>query len=144
MNADIFKIKPYDDSLGVSILVDLYNKMNKYLNPETTAPITEDTAHAFLGKEAILSRDFLVFESNQGDIIAMAGISREPIFKEVWFVFYAILPEYFESELPGELIDAILNLGKNLKPPGLLFQTLGVLCKPLDKKLENLGFIPVN
>ena len=144
MKADIFNIKPYDDSLGVSILIDLYNKMKKYLNPETTALITEEATHAFLGKETVLSRDFLMFENNQGDINAIAGISRAPIIKDVWYAFYAVLPEYFKSNLPGEVIDAILNLGNNLNAPGLLFQTFGVLCAPFDEKLEKLGFNPVN
>ncbi len=54
------------------------------------------------------------------------------------------MPEYIQSELPGELIDAILNLGKKLKAPELLFQTLGELSTPFEKKLESIGFSPVN
>ncbi len=142
MNANSFKIKPYDNSLGVSILVDLYNKMKKYLNPESTVLITEEVIHTFLGKETVLSRDFIIFETNQNNIVALAGISRMPFFKDAWLVIYAILPEYFESELPGVLIDAVLNLGKKLNAPGLIFQTFGVLSAPLEEKLESIGINP--
>ncbi|MCK4381498.1 MAG: GNAT family N-acetyltransferase [Candidatus Lokiarchaeota archaeon] len=144
MEANFIQIKPYDESLGLSILVDLYNQMSKYLNPETTIELTEELARVVLGKEIDLSQDFLIFESQQGEIIAFAGVSKVPIYKDAWVVIYGVLPDYFKSELPGKLIDTVLELGKKRNAPELLFQTFGELSAPFDKKLENLGFRPVN
>ncbi|MFW9970738.1 MAG: GNAT family N-acetyltransferase [Candidatus Odinarchaeota archaeon] len=140
----MFKIKPYDETLGLSVLVDLYNQSMKYFNPETTLEITEELVQVVLGKDTVLSRDYLIFEDMQGKIIACIGISKVPMYKGALLTVYGILPEYMESELPGELIDAILDLGKRLKVPELLFQTIGKLAAPFDKKLESLGFSPVN
>ena len=82
MEANFIQIKPYDESLGLSILVDLYNQMSKYLNPETTIELTEELALVVLGKEIDLSQNFLIFESQQGEIIAFAGVSKLPIYKD--------------------------------------------------------------
>ena len=144
MKANIFKIKPYDESLGLSIIVDFYNKMAKYLNPETTLEVTEELARVILGEETVLSRDYLIFENTQDEIIAFAGASKVPIYKDAWFVIYGVLPEYFKSELPGKLIEAILNHGKKRNAPELLFQTIGELSAPFEEKLESLGFKPIH
>jgi ribosomal protein S18 acetylase RimI-like enzyme len=144
MEGNFFKIKPYDESLGLSIIVDFYNQMTKYLNPETTLQINEELARVILGKETVLSRDYLIFENKQGEIIAFAGVSNVPVYKDTWLCIYGVLPEYIGSELPGELIDAILNLGKELNAPEVLFQTFGELSAPFEKKLESIGFSPVN
>jgi ribosomal protein S18 acetylase RimI-like enzyme len=144
MEGNFFKIKPYDESLGLSIIVDFYNQMAKYLNPETTLQINEELVRVILGKETVLSRDYLIFENKQGEIIAFAGVSNVPVYKDTWLCIYGILPEYIGSELPGELIDAILNLGKELNAPEVLFQTFGELSAPFEKKLESIGFSPVN
>jgi hypothetical protein len=117
MEDNFFRIKPYDESLGLSIIIDLYNQMGKYLNPETTIQITEELVQVILGKEIALSRNFLIFENKQGEIIAFAGVANIPYYGDAWLSIYGVLPEYIQSELPGELIDAILNLGKKLKAP---------------------------
>lgn len=82
MEGNFFKIKPYDEPLGLSIIVDFYNQMAKYLNPETTLQINEELARVILGKEIVLSRDYLIFENKQGEIIAFAGVSNVPVYKD--------------------------------------------------------------
>lgn len=144
MKANLFNVKPYNDSLGLSLIVDLFNKMAKYLNPEATLHITEELARSYLGQETIFSRDYLVFENNQGKIIAFTGLSLLPMVKDAYSTVYAVLPEYFDSELPGELVDATLDLKKKLNIRKILFQTNGDLSAPFDKKLESLGYSPVN
>lgn len=144
MEANFIQIKPYDESLGLSILVDLYNQMSKYLNPETTIELTEELARVVLGKEIDLSQDFLIFESQQGEIIAFAGVSKLPIYKDAWVVIYGVLPDYFKSELPVKLIDTVLELGKKKNAPELLFQTLGKLSAPFEERLEFLKFKPIH
>jgi len=143
MDANFFKIKPYDESLGLSTLVDLYNQMVKYLNPEATLQITEELVRVILGKETVLSRDFLIFENTQGQIIAFTGVSNVEMYN-AWLAIYAVLPKYIESKLPGALIDATLKIGKKLNAPELLFRTVGELSAPFDEKLEGLEFSPVN
>ena len=98
-----FKIKPYEESIELSEMVNLYNTMAKYINPETLLEITEELVH-----------------------------------------IYSILPEYFDSELPGIVVDAIIDLGMKKNPAELLFQTVGDLSVPFQKKLEFLGFEPIH
>jgi ribosomal protein S18 acetylase RimI-like enzyme len=144
MKANLFNVKPYDDSIGLSLILDLYNEMNKYLNPETTIRITEELARMYLGQETVFSRDYLVFENNQGKIVAFTGLSLTPMVKDAYLTIYAVQPEYFDSELPGKLIDATMDLKKKLNVRKFLFQTIGDLSTPFDKKLESLGYSPVN
>lgn len=144
MKANEFRIKPYDDSVGLSLIVDLYNQMGKYLNPETTLQITEELARIYLGQETVFSRDYLIFENKQGKIIGFTGLSLTPLVEDAYVAVYAVQPEYINSELPGELIDATLDLKKKLNVPKFLFSTMGDLSAPFDEKLESLGFTPVN
>ncbi|MFW9876777.1 MAG: GNAT family N-acetyltransferase [Candidatus Thorarchaeota archaeon] len=144
MEINLFKIKHYDDSVPLSKIVDLFNQMVKYFNPETTFQLTEELIHVVLGAETISSRDYLVAEDKQGEIVAFIGISKIPFVKDALMTVYGILPEYIESELPGKLIDALLNLKQELNIPEIIFQTAGELSAPFDKKLESLGFKPVN
>ncbi|MFW9820187.1 MAG: GNAT family N-acetyltransferase [Candidatus Thorarchaeota archaeon] len=144
MKANLFNVKPYNDSIGLSSIVDLYNQMNKYLNPETTLQVTEEMARIYLGQETVFSRDYLVFEDKQGKIIAFTGLSLLPMVKDAYVVVYGVQPEYIDSKLPGELIDATLDLKNNLNISKCLFETVGELSAPFDEKLESLGFSPVN
>jgi ribosomal protein S18 acetylase RimI-like enzyme len=144
MESNFFKIKPYDESLGYSVLVDLYNQLANYLNPEPTFILTEELARLMLGTDTVLSRDYLTFESKQGEIVAIAGISKIPIFKDALYTVYGVRPEYIDSEIPGVLIDTVLKLKKELNVQELIFQTFGEQSAPFDEKLKNLGFTPVN
>jgi ribosomal protein S18 acetylase RimI-like enzyme len=144
MKSNLFIVKPYDDSIGLSLIVDLYNQMAKYLNPETTLHITEELVRVYLGQETVFSRDYLIFENNQGKFIAYTGLSLTPVVKDSYVAVYAVQPEYIDSELPGELIDATMDLKKKLNVSTFLFQTIGDLSAPFDEKLESLGFSPVN
>lgn len=144
MEANFIQIKPFDESIGLSVFVDLYNQMIKYLNPETTIELTEELARVVLGKETDLSRSFLIFENQQGEIIAFAGVSKWPTYKDAWLGIYGVLPDYIKSELPGKLIDTVLELGKKRNAPELLFQTLGELSAPFEERLEFLEFKPIH
>ncbi|MFX1419470.1 MAG: GNAT family N-acetyltransferase [Promethearchaeota archaeon] len=144
MESNFFKIKHYDDSIPLSTIVDIFNQMAKYFNPKTTTQLTEELIYAVLGTETISSRDYLVVENKQGEIVAFMGISKIPFVKDALMTVYGVLPEYIESELPGKLIDALLNLKKELNIPEIIFQTAGERSAPFDKKLESLGFKPVN
>jgi len=144
MEVNFIQTKPFDESIGLSVCIDLYNQMIKYLNPDATIELTEELVRVILGKETDLSQSFLIFENQQEEIIAFAGILKSPMFKGAWMAFYGILPEYFKSELPGKVIDATLDLGEKQNPPELLFQTIGDLSAPFDEKLKFLGFKPIH
>jgi len=144
MKENLIQIKPWDETISRSIIIDLYNQMMHYLNPKGTLEINENMLNFWLGEHTILSRDFLRFEDNNNSIIAWAGIVKDPMLKDAWTVGYGVLPEYFKTELPGKLIDASLNLGKKLKTPDLLFNTTGTLSTPFDEKIKSLGFKPIH
>jgi len=144
MKANFIKIKPWDETISRSVIIDLHNQMRHYLNPKDTLEINEDMLNFWLGEHTILSRDFLRFENNKNSIVAWAGIVKDPMLKDVWTVGYGVLPEYFKTELPGKLIEAILNLGKKLKVPELLFNTTGTLSAPFDERLKSMGFKPIH
>jgi ribosomal protein S18 acetylase RimI-like enzyme len=116
----------------------------KHLNPETTFQLTEELAIAVLGKDTVLTRDYLTFENKEGKIIAFTGLSILPMYKDVHVTVYAVKPEYFESELPEMLIDATLDLKNRLNITEILIDTLGEISKPFDNKLKDLGYKPVN
>jgi ribosomal protein S18 acetylase RimI-like enzyme len=143
MTADLIHIKSWDESISRTVIIDLLNQQNKYLNPKDPIEATEELLNFFLGETTVLSRDVLRFENNQSNIIGFAGIIKSPMYKDTWVVGYGILPEYFKTDLPEKLIDASLNLGMELKVPELLFGTTGTLSAPFDEKLESLGFTPI-
>ncbi len=144
MKANFIRIKSYDESIGLSVFVDLYNQMIKYFNPETTIELTEELVRIVLGKDTDFSQNFLIFENQQGEIIAFAGVSKMPTYKDAWNAIYGIIPEYMKSDLPGKIIDAIVDLGEKSNAPELLFQTLGDLSAPFEERLAFLGFKPIH
>jgi mycothiol synthase len=133
------------NSTEFSTLVALYNQMARYLDPGAIE-YTEEHALMYLSNMTELSDYTLVFENNQNEIIGFAIIFQVPQHKNtsIWSVVYAILPEFFKSELPGALIDAILNLGIKLNIPELYIDTIGELSAPFDDKLDILGFTPIH
>ncbi len=144
MKADTFKIKPYEESLGFNLIIDLYNQMVKYLNPEASFLMTEEIARTIYLKDSVLSRDFLTFENEEGEIVGYTGLSITPLFKDAYLTISAVKPEYFNSKLPEVVIDATLDLKNKLNIPEIIFETYGELSAPFDEKLESYGFSPVN
>ena len=142
--ASKFNIKPYDDSIGLSVFVDLGNKMAKYMNPENLIEWTEELFQIALDKETVFSRDFIVFENEKAEIVGFAGVAKFTTVKDAELAIYSILPEYFDSKLPEIVIDAIIELGNKKNPSELLIDTFGDKSAPFDKKLESLGLKPIH
>ena len=140
MEKNLIQIKPWDESINRTVIIDLLNQQYKYLNPKDPIEVNEEMLNFFLGENTVLSRDALRIENNQNKIIGFASIINSPMYKNTWIVGYGILPEYFKTDIPEKLIDAALDLGKKLKVPELLFGTTGTLSAPFDEKLESLGF----
>lgn len=143
MKANLIQIKPWDESISRTVIIDLLNQQYRYLNPKDPIEVNEEMLNLYLGEDTVLSRDALRFENSQNNIIGFAGIVKSPIYKNTRVVGYGILPEYFKTDLPRKLIDNSLTLGKKLKVPELLFSTTGTLSDPFDEKLESLGFKPI-
>jgi mycothiol synthase len=145
MSAKYYNIRKYDESTEFSTLVEIYNQMSRYLNPGALE-YTEELASIYLSSTPNLSDKSLVFEDNQNEIIGFAIIFQVPQHKDtsLWSAVYGIKPEYFKTELPGDLIEAILTLGIKLKVPELYIDTIGEFSAPFDDKLEILGFKPVH
>ncbi|MFW9825644.1 MAG: hypothetical protein ACFFE4_22065, partial [Candidatus Thorarchaeota archaeon] len=141
MKANLIEIKPWDESIDRSLLVELYNQKTQYLTPKLGLKINEEMLNFKLGK-VDLRQTFLRFENGQGEIVAFAGIVKSSNFKDSWEVEYGFLPKYLKSELPGKLILAILELGRKLKIPTLIFKISGSLSAPFDEKLKILSFKP--
>jgi len=144
MTANFIQIKPWDETIDRSVIIELYNQTAKYLNPKGLLLLNKALLNFWLGKNTVLSRDFLRFEDNESKIIAFLGVVKSPMLKDVWGVGYGLLPEYFKSDLPGKIIDAALSLGKKLKVPEVLFETIGSLSLPFDEKLKSIGFTPIH
>ncbi len=142
MSAKYFNIRNYDDSVEFSTLLELYNKLSKHLNPAAII-FTEEYASIIQNSNPDLQQNSLIFESERNEIIGFASIMQLPFFKDERFVIYGIEPEYLNSDLPGVLIEAILNLGKKNNIIELYIQTTGELSAPFDNKLEELGFKPI-
>jgi mycothiol synthase len=145
MSAKFYKIGKYDDSTMFSSLVEIYNQMARYLDPGALE-YTEELASLFLSSTPNFSDKTLVFENNQNEIIGFAIIFQVPQYKDtsMWSAVYGIIPEYFKTELPGDLMEAILTLGIKLKVLELYIDTTGELSAPFDDKLKILGFKPIH
>jgi mycothiol synthase len=144
MSAKFYNIKKYN-SIEFSTLLEIYNQMARYLDPGAIE-YKEDHALLFFSNMSDLSDFTLVFENEQNEIIGFAIIFQVPQHKDssIWSIVYGILPEYFKTELPGDLIEAILKLGIKLNVPELYIDTTGELSAPFDEKLEILGFKPIH
>lgn len=143
MSAKFFNVRNYDDTVEFSTLLELYNKMSKHLNP-AAIEITDEYASALLSSNPNLQQNSLIFGKEQKDILGFTSIIQLPFYKDEWFAIYGIELEYLNSELPGELIEAVFNFGKKINIPELYIQTSGDLSKPFDDKLGNLGFKPIH
>lgn len=144
MSTKFYSSRKYDDS-QFSTLVKIYNQMARYLDPGAIE-YTEEHASLFFSNMSVLSNYSLVFENKQNEIIGFALIMQFPVDKDtdIWSAIYGIVPKYFKSELPGDLIETVLDLGIKLNIPELYFDTTGELSAPFDNKLEILGFKPIH
>jgi ribosomal protein S18 acetylase RimI-like enzyme len=144
MSAKFYSIRKYD-STEFSTLVEIYNQMARYLDPGAIE-YSEENALLYFSNMEDLSNFTLVFENKQNEIIGFAVIFQVPQHKNtsMWSVVYGIIPEYFNTDLPGDLIEAILKLGIKLNIPELYIDTTGELSAPFDDKLDRLGFKPIH
>lgn len=140
----ILRIKPYNEKTGLSGIINVWNQFMKHFNDVSMIHNSEEEFKAVLAtsfSDTVLSRDFLIAEDNQGKIIGYAGFLK-PSKGDFWIFQTIVLPDYFESSLPGKLIDEILSLAKKQAAPELRFFTKAIL-KPYVKKLEELGLEPI-
>ena len=142
-NKEKFITKPWDESLSRAVLLDIMNAHFKYLTAEFHKLITEETFDRIFGKESILSRDIRVFENETGEIIGFTGVSNISGASTSWRLFTIILPEYYETQLPQQVIEAGISLGKKLQIGELVTYSEGPLAAPFDQAYENLGFHPL-
>ncbi|MHA2131078.1 MAG: GNAT family N-acetyltransferase [Promethearchaeota archaeon] len=129
MSAELFIIRKYDESIEFSSLLELYNKFARYLNP-AAIEINDEYASVVLDNDPDFFDNSLIFEIVENKIIGFASIFKLPFSKNDRRVIYGLIPEYLESELPGEI--------------ELYIDTTGELSKPFDDKLEKLGFKPIH
>jgi mycothiol synthase len=144
MSAKFYNIRKYDPT-EFSTFVEIYNQMARYLDPGAIE-YTEELASLYFSNISDLSNFTLVFENKKSHIIGFAIIFQVPQHTNtsIWSAIYGIIPEYFKTELPGDLIEAILNLGIKLNIPELYIDTTGDLSAPFDEKLGRLGFNPIH
>ena len=139
---NLMRIKPYDETIDRSNLVDLMNQMNKHFDPENSLFMTIESLNLNLSTNdlTVLSRDFLVVKDNQEKLIGFTGFYKSSL-QNWWQVEFVISPEYLTTSLSGELIDAILKLAKEQAAPELhLFGHTSFLT--LHSKFKSLGVKP--
>ncbi len=136
------QIKPLDETIEQSSMIDVWKQMWCYLTPEE--PILSEEAfdaRVVRGDQTVLSRDFLIAEDNQGSIMGFTGLQKSST-RDFWRIMYAVLPEHIKSRLPGKLLDAIVNLAKKQGAPKLRFYSRKDFAS-LKNKLEEMGIKPV-
>ena len=139
---NLMRIKPYDETIDRSNLVDLMNQMNTYFDSENPLFMTIESLDLNLSTFdlTVLSRDFLTVKDNQEKLVGFAGLFKSSL-QDWWQVEYAISPEHLTSSLTGELIDAILKLAKEQAAPEIhLFGHTSF--STLHDKLQSLGVKP--
>jgi mycothiol synthase len=137
-----FIIKPWDESIDRSALLDIMNAHFKYLTSEYYVETTKEVFDRIFGNASNLTRDLLIFKSEAGKVVGFTGVSSISGAASSWRLVFAILPEYFETSLPQQLIEASISLGHTLKIETLTLYTLGSLAAPFDQVLKNLTYHP--
>ncbi|MFX0181435.1 MAG: GNAT family N-acetyltransferase [Candidatus Hodarchaeota archaeon] len=139
---NIMRIKPLDETIERSSMIEVWKQMWSYLTPE--GPILSEEAFDAIvvrDDQTVLSRDFLIAEDSQGSIIGFIGLQKSST-RDFWRITYAVLPEYIKSRLPGRLMDAIVNLAKK-QGSSKLRSYSRMDFTSLNRKLEELGIKPV-
>ncbi|MFX0020789.1 MAG: GNAT family N-acetyltransferase [Candidatus Hermodarchaeota archaeon] len=126
----------------VSVLSEVY----KDINP--TVIINEevfDSDMKVAGDHTILSRDYIVAEDNNGEIIGFAGLYKSS--KRVhWILDLFMLPKFFKTKPMVELFNSVLIMAKEQEAPELRFITTKYTFEdtPLHNEIKKMGLEPVN
>lgn len=140
----VFLKKPWDTDHSLSNLVRLHNEMGNYLYPGHNIEFKDDILDLWFGKEANLTRDIVRFEKKDGSLVGFVALTNlNGLFKS-YLILYAILPKYFNTTLPQQIIEKGIALGRSQNIQGLEIETAGTLCAPFDQALEDLGYLPVH
>ncbi len=98
----------------------------------------------WFGKEADLSRDIIRFEDVGGNLVGFVALSDLSGLIKSNILLYAILPEYFDTTLPQQVIEAGISLGRSQNIQDLEIETSRHLSTPFEKSLEYLGYHPIH
>ncbi|UYP45494.1 hypothetical protein NEF87_001779 [Candidatus Lokiarchaeum ossiferum] len=139
---DHFQKKSWEKDISLSNLLTLHNTMGNYLYPDYNIEFKDDILDLWFGKGFDLSRDVIRFEDDNGKFVGYVAMSNLSGLFKSHFLFYAILPEYFDTRLPQQVIEAGISLGKSQNIQGLEIETTGTLSAPFDRALEKFGFHP--
>ncbi|WP_371806097.1 GNAT family N-acetyltransferase [Candidatus Lokiarchaeum ossiferum] len=140
---NFFLKKPWEKHHSPKYLVTLQNTMGKYLMAENYHEFNEDILKVWFGKDGNISRDVIRFETPEGTLIGYVAITNLSGQLKSHMLFYAILPEYFETSLPQLVIESGISLGESLNLQNLKISTNGTRAAPFDRVLEGMGYHPV-
>ncbi|QEE15455.2 GNAT family N-acetyltransferase [Promethearchaeum syntrophicum] len=137
-----FQIKSWDENTDRSLILSIYNAHRKHILSEAYVEQKKDI-FLMLGDKVKYSRDFLLAENEKGEIVGVAGLTNFLGNVKSTRLIYGILPEYFNSTLPQQLLKAAIALGKKLKLSTLVLDTKGSNSAPFDNALEHMGYHPI-
>jgi mycothiol synthase len=103
-----------------------------------------DSELAVTGDQTILSRDFLVAENDNKEIIGYSGFLKSSK-RDSWDLEVNMLPEYFKSDFMVELFESIIDLANQQNAPDLRFVIIKYAFEnsPLHNKFKEMGLEPV-
>ena len=137
-----FQIKSWEENTDRSVILSIYNAHLKYILSEAFVEQKEDI-FLMLGDKVNFSWDFLLAENEKGEIVGVACLTNFLGNVKSTRLIYGILPEYFDSTLPQQLLKAAIALGKKLKLSTLVLHTKGTKSAPFDNVLKDLGYHPI-
>jgi mycothiol synthase len=140
------QIRQFNENRDKTRVMTVLEKVLKELNPSMT--MSEEQFDAMLkveGDLTVLSRDCLVAEDDNSEIIGFIGLLKSSK-RDFWHLEMALLTEYVSSNISVELIESILNLAKKQNAPEIRFTTVKAKFKntPLEDKFKKMGLEPVN
>ncbi|MFX0209636.1 MAG: GNAT family N-acetyltransferase [Candidatus Hodarchaeota archaeon] len=136
------RIKPLNVIIERSYIIDIWKQMWNHLMPEEPTLSEEEFDTLFAREDqTVLDRDFLIAKDNQGKAIGFTGLMKSST-RDYWRIMYIVLPEYIQSKLPGQLLDAIVNLANIQAASKLRFYSRENFIL-LNKKLKEMGIKPV-
>lgn len=139
-------IRLFSENLDKNRLIEVLDKFLKDINP--TLKLTGEQFYssiAMMGDQTILSRDSLVVEDNNGNLIGFTGLLKSSK-RDFWYLEIAMLPEFYKSNFTVNLFDSILNLAKEQNAPDIRFTIRKYLFidSPLEEKFKEIGLKPIH
>lgn len=136
----------FDEAKDKAKLIEVWDKVVKDVNPVWT--INEEFIDGLLeveGDQTVPSRDWLIAEDEQGNMIGFSCLFKSSK-RDSWWMEIRVVPEYYRQELALDLFKSTLTLfnKKNSTKVLLTVRKFAFVDSPLQTRIKEMGLEPVH